>query len=249
MKLTLLQIVQDMLSSTDSENVSSVGETEDAGMCVNIANREFEKLISKYRWRHTRAFGKLDTTSNNHEMKVPTTAIAIVHDPVYYKNDRVYYMEPDRFLAYTIERNTSESNITEVNHVKVYTDRNPQHYTSFDDETLVFDAYPTASGLVSDDFDVILYTHPTSRLTSDGEFFDLPPQAYSALVERCVSVAMLEIKGDSQGAQIKKRSADNAVASLSRNARLVDVPDDRRKYIVTRRSARNTFNRTERIMP
>ena len=99
MKLTLLQIVQDMLTSTDSENVSSVGETEDAGMCVNIANREFEKLISKYRWRHTRAFGKLDTTSNNHEMKVPTTAIAIVHDPVYYKNDRVYYMEPDRFLA------------------------------------------------------------------------------------------------------------------------------------------------------
>ena len=47
MKLTLLELVQDMLVATDSENVSSVGETEDAGMCVNIANREFEKLISK----------------------------------------------------------------------------------------------------------------------------------------------------------------------------------------------------------
>ena len=48
MKLTLLELVQDMLVATDSENVSTVGETEDAGMCVNIANREFEKLISKF---------------------------------------------------------------------------------------------------------------------------------------------------------------------------------------------------------
>ena len=46
MKLTLLALVQDMLVATDSENVSTVVETEDAGMCVNIAKREFEKLIS-----------------------------------------------------------------------------------------------------------------------------------------------------------------------------------------------------------
>lgn len=249
MKLTLLQIVQDMLTAIDGENVTSVGETEEAGMCVNIANREFEKLLSKFRWRHTRTFGKLDTTANKHEMTTPSTAIAMMHDPVLYAGDRVYWMEPEAFLTYTISRNTADSNISEVNHIKVFTDRNPQYYTSFDDETLVFDAYPNASGLVSDDFDVILYTHPTSRLTSDGEYFDLPAQAYSALVERCVSVAIMEIKGDTQGAQFKKRSADNAVAALSRNARMVDVPNDRRKHLVTRRSLRNTFNRTERITP
>ena len=66
MKLTLLELVQDMLVATDSENVTDVGDTEDAGMCVNIANREFERLISKFRWRHTRAFGKLVVRANKH---------------------------------------------------------------------------------------------------------------------------------------------------------------------------------------
>ena len=249
MKLTLLQIVQDMLTAIDGENVTSVGETEEAGMCVNIANREFENLISKFRWRHTRTFGKLDTTAFKHEMTIPSTAIALMHDPVFYAGDRVYWMEPERFLSYTLSRNTADSNISEVNHIKVFTDRNPMYYTSFDDETLVFDAYPNASGLTADDFDVILYNHPTSRLVADGEYFDLPAQAFSALVERCVAVAIMEIKGDTQGAQFKKRSADNAVAALSRNARMVDVPNDRRKHLVTRRSQRNTFNRTERITP
>lgn len=249
MKLTLLEIVQDMLTATDSENVTSVGHTEDAGMCVNIANREFEKLIAKFRWRHTRTFGKLNTTANNHEMSLPSTAIAMVPDTLYYAGDRVYWMEPDRFLAYTITRNTSESNISEVNHIKVFTDRNPQYYTSFNDETIVFDSYPTGSGLNGDDTDVILYDHPTSRLTSDGEYFDLPPQAFPALVQKCVAKAILEIKGDTQGYTAERREADNAVASLARNARLVDIPDDRRKHIVPRRSMRNTFNRTERILP
>ena len=58
----------------------------------------------------------------------------------------------------------------------------------------------------------------------------------------------MEIKGDTQGAQAEKRDADNAVAALSRNARLVDILDDRRDNIIARRSMRNTFNRTIRII-
>lgn len=247
MKLTLLELVQDMLTATDSENVSTVGETEDAGMCVNIANREFERLISKFRWRHTRAFSKLAVTANKHEMKLKTGAIAIKPDSLYYSGSKMYWMEPERFLAYTITRATTESNILEVNHVKVYTDRDPQYFTSFDDETLVFDSYPDSSGLVADNTDCIVYQAPTSRLTSDGEYFDLPPQAFPALALRCIVKAIVEIKGDTQGGSFEKRDADNAVAALSRNARLVDVLNDRRDYIIARRSMRNTFNRTTRI--
>ncbi len=249
MKLTLLEIVQDMLTATDSENVTGVGQTEDAGMCVNIANREFERLISGYRWRHTRTLGKLEVTSNLNEMTLPTTAIALDPNTMYYAGDRVYWMDHDRFLAYTITRNTSESNISEVNNVHVYTDRNPQYFTSFNDSTIVFDSYPNSSGLLKANTDVMLYDHPTSRLTADGEYFDLPPQAFPALTQRCIARAILEIKGDTQGYTAVKREADNAIASLSRNARLVDIPDDRRKHVIPRTSMRNTFHRTERILP
>lgn len=249
MKLTLLEIVQDMLTATDSENVTSVGETEDAGMCVNIANREFEMLISKFRWRHTRAFAKLQVTAEENEMILPTSAIAIKPDSLYYADDRVFFMGEEDFLAFTITRSTSETNIEDSNGIKIYNDRNPQFYTSFDDETLVFDSIPTTDGLVASSTDCIVYNHPTSRLTSDGEYFDLPKQAFSALAQRCIARAVLEIKGDTQGYQAENRSANNAVAALSRNARLVDVLDDRRSHIVPRRSMRNTFNRTQRITP
>lgn len=238
-----------MLTATDSENVTGVGQTEDAGMCVNIANREFERLISGYRWRHTRTLGKLEVTSNLNEMTLPTTAIALDPNTMYYAGDRVYWMDHDRFLAYTITRNTSESNISEVNNVHVYTDRNPQYFTSFNDSTIVFDSYPNSSGLLKANTDVMLYDHPTSRLTADGEYFDLPPQAFPALTQRCIARAILEIKGDTQGYTAVKREADNAIASLSRNARLVDIPDDRRKHVIPRTSMRNTFHRTERILP
>jgi hypothetical protein len=248
MKLTLLELVQDMLVATDSENVSTVGETEDAGMCVNIANREFERLISKFRWRHTRSFSKLEVTSNKHEMTLATNAIALIPESVYYSGNRVFWMDEDNFLAFTIARNTTESNIEEINNIKVYNDRDPQYFTSFDDETLIFDAIPTASGLVKANTDCIVYLQPTSRLTSDGETFDLPPQAFAALNARCIVKAVREIKGDTQGAQAEKRDADNAIAALSRNARLVDIFDDRREHIVPRRSIRNTFNRTTRIV-
>ena len=249
MKLTLLELVQDMLVATDSENVSSVGETEDAGMCVNIANREFEKLISKFRWKHTREFSKLEVTSNKNEMTLASNAIAVDPNTVYYTDDRVYWMEPDRFLAYTITRLTSESNIIESNNVKVYSDRNPQYFTSFDDYTLVFDAYPNSSGLLKASTDVMVYTQPTSRLNADSEYFDLPAQAFPALAQRCIAKAVLEIKGDTHGYSAEKREADNAVAALSRNIILVDRPPDVRNNIIPRRSMRNTFNRTQRIIP
>ena len=249
MKLTLLELVQDMLVATDSENVSTVGETEDAGMCVNIANREFEKLISKFRWRHTRSFSKLEVTSIKNEMTLASNAVAVDPSTVYYSDDRVYWMEPDRFLAYTITRLTSESNIVESNNVKVYNDRNPQYFTSFDDYTLVFDSYPNDSGLLKANTDVIVYTQPTSRLNADAEYFDLPSQAFPALSQRCIAKAVLEIKGDSQGYAAEKLEADSAVAALSRNIILVDKPPDVRHNIIPRRSMRNTFNRTQRIIP
>lgn len=56
-------------------------------------------------------------------------------------------------------------------------------------------------------------------------------------------------KGDTQGYSVEKREADNAVAALSRNILLVDNPPDLRSNIISRRSMKNTFDRTKRILP
>ena len=237
MKLTLLEIIQDMLDAIDAEAVTSVGETEEAGMCVNLANRTFESIIIAKRWRHIRTYTSLSTTTNLNEMTTPTGTVALDPYNLYYNDALVEWLDPDEFLARTITRDTSESNITTINNVKVYIDRDPRYFTSDDDETLRFDAIPdNINGLVGADTLGLAFVAPTTRLSSDGEYFDLPAQMFPALDALCIANAVSELKGDSTEGQIKQRTARNMVAKLGRNARLVDIRNDIRKWIVPRRS-------------
>ena len=139
MQLTLLQLVQDMLVAIDAQVVNSVDETEEASMCVNIANRAYEEMISGYRWKHLKEQTKLSAGSNLNELVLPSGTYAVDPSNIYYDSEPVYYRTPENFMAMTIVRNTDESNIDEINNIKVFNDRNPQWFTTFDDETLVFD--------------------------------------------------------------------------------------------------------------
>lgn len=235
MQLTLLQIVQDMLTSIDAQNVTDVSETEEASMCVNIANRSYEEMMSGYRWKHLREFTTLSSTAVLNELTLPSGTIAIDPNNIYYDTQTVQYMDYERFMNLTIKRDTSASEIELIGTTKCYNDRDPQYYTTYDDFTLVFDAVPdNVSGLDTSVTSAIVWRVPTSRKTDDGDVFDLPTQAFPALSLLCQSKAMSELKGDTQeGARIYREYV-KAVASLARNARVIDIIPDRRKWIVPR---------------
>lgn len=243
-KLTLLQLVQDMLVAIDAEAVTSVGETPEAGMCVNIANRAFEQIAVYRRWRHFKQYSRLDAGSNLNELVMPSGTIAFQPNDLWYNDLPMQYMRPEHFQTFTIRRDTSESNIESVNDIKVYNDRDPDFYTSPDDETLVFDAMPdNVSGLDSTLSRAMIYKLPTSRLDSDSQQFDLPAVMHPALNTLCISLALGELKGDSQEATRYERRYIKQMGSLARNARLVDRMDDRRRWLVPRTS------QTRRLSP
>ncbi len=237
MQLTLLETVQRMLAAIDAENVTSVGETEEADMCVNIANRVFEQIAVSKRWRHFKSYGNLGTTAQNNELSVPSGTYALDPQSVYYNDQRVKWIEPDDFLWMTIRRDTSESNIEKVNGIKVYNDRDPIWFTSDDDETLRFDAFDTTS-ITGSNSDCIVFKLPTSTVTSGSANFDLPSSIYPAHTEYCIGRAMLELQQNSEGRGLIA-GAKGMLARLGRNARLVDTKNDLRKWIVPRRSSQN----------
>tara|TARA_R110000787_G_scaffold10406_6_gene35281 strand:- start:2097 stop:2846 length:750 start_codon:yes stop_codon:yes gene_type:complete len=247
MQLTLLELVQDMLTATDSENVTTLDETEEAGMCVSIANRAFEAMIYKLRWRHLKKLDTLTSSAFLNEMTVPSGTIAIDPNAIWYSDTLIQYMEPDAFLATTIVRDVSASNIVSSNNVKVYNDRIPSYVTSFNDSSMTFDAYPNSSGLVTNSADIIAWVGPTSRKVADADIFNLPAQAFSALTSKCIAMALNEVKGDTQGSTVSEREHRRQMAALGRNARLVDVRDDLRKYVVARQTLRNTTSNVRRI--
>ena len=254
-KLTLLELTQDMLAVVDSENVSAVGETEESGMCVNIANRAFESMATAGRWRHFRTYiSQLSTTGNTNELTLPSGCYSINLNSMYYENtantdfEPVYYKRPDDFQHFTIIRDTSASNISDINKTPTYTDRIPQFFTSYDDETLVFDANDSGS-LDGSKVRVIGWVFPTSRKAADADTFDLPARAYPALTLLCNSMALSELKGDSQEGNRVMRSHKQLLARLDKEARFIDPQDDIRQNIVPRRTRGMTSDIWQRLTP
>ncbi len=237
MQLTLLQLVQDMLVATDAQNVTTIDETEESSMCVNIANRAFEEMIGGFRWRHMREYAQLSTGVQLNELTLPSGTYSFEPNDFYYNDNIVYYMDTPRFIAITIARDTSESNIQETNNVKIFNDRDPQWFTSFDDSNLVFDSIPSVSGLDATKSRALIYKLPVARKSQDADVFDLPLQAFPALSILCEAKALGALKGDTQEAQRIYREYVKIVSALARNARVVDNLNDRRKHIVPRRGA------------
>ncbi len=237
MKKTLLEIVQDMLAAIDAENVTDVGETEEADMCMRIANRVFEQIAVSKRWRHFKSYSALTTTANDNELGMPTGAYAFDGKSVYYNDAYIQWMEPDDFLYMTIRRDTAESNIQKVNGIKVYNDRDPIWYTTDDDATIRFDAYNTTS-LVTSLSNIIVWTLPTTLVTANASVFDLPIPIYPAFVEYCIGRAVLELQQNPEGRNLIAE-AKKMLSRTSRTSRLIDnVSHDIRKHIVPRRSYR-----------
>ena len=234
MKKNLLTIVQDMLGAIEAENVSEVGETVESQMCVNIANRCYEDVISKFKWRHFKQKVNLESHTHLNVLVPPEGTRAIDPNNLWYGTSRVYYVDPDVFLDITRGR-ADDSTITTIDNIKVINNKVPQYYTSFDDWELVFDAMPDSiSGLNPSQSLALVVQHPTSRLALDEEFFDIPDVVFPALTNYCIGMAVSELKLDEEGSRKYIREYKAQLSSLIRNSRLIDKGDDLRKFLNTR---------------
>lgn len=248
MKKTLLRLVQNMVNSIDSESITSVGDTEESSMCVDIINRAYEFMMSGKRWRHLRLITSLTSGTELNVLLAPTGTIGVSSKDLYYNKKRVRFLTPEDFLAKTRGRDATVSTITKMGEFLVHTDRDPTFWTSDDDETLVFDGVPDATnGLNASLSQVIIWRLPTSELTADGQIFDLPPQVFPALQELGIAWAALELNKDGATHTIRMRNYTKLMNELLRLRRFIDTEDDLRDKIIARipRSTRRRITTTD----
>ena len=110
------------------------------------------------------------------------------------------FLEPQEFMNIVDGRNSAATNVTQVTDtsnikINVYKDRAPIYFTSFNETVLIFDAYDA-------DVETFLKTaknqcygkvYPTVTV-SDGFYFDLPPDAFSYLLNEAKSTCFLTLK-------------------------------------------------------
>lgn len=153
-KKTLLQIVQSILSDMDSEDVNSLSDTVEAMQIASVVEDVFYELAATRHVPEHSELMQLDALSDSSypsHFKYPANTRAV--DGIWYdvssdgtfQYREVKYKEPHFFLALVDNRATDTSvDVLDKNgstNLRIYSDRQPHYYTSFDDEYIIFDSY------------------------------------------------------------------------------------------------------------
>lgn len=241
-KMTLLAMVQDILSDMTSDNVNSISDTVESEQVAQVIKTLYLEMVDDpaLKLNHTYSLFQLtpsgDTDIPTH-MYLPDNVglmewvmyncILDVADPINYTPVR--YITPAEFSQMSAARNSSETNIQSVTDPEssvtllIRNDVNPSVWTSYDDETLVFDAF-------NSDVDSTLQQSKTQcwgRLAptwvhEDDAYPDLPDNLFSYLLTHAKEYCFDTIKQQPNRSVSKRaRSQDIKVTRAKQRTRNV----------------------------
>lgn len=237
MKSTLLDIVQEILSDMDSDEVNSISDTVESEQVAVIIKSTFNAMMVNRDWPHTRklvSFIASNTSNLPTHLKLKSNVkrmVSVTYNKVKSGETRkqylpVKYLEPDAFLRRQNALNSDKDNvdiITDPTGVEllIRNDLPPEYYTSFDDSFMVFDSYDNTvdSTLQESKVQAMAYILPTWK-HNDSAIPDLPDDAFPLLIEESKAKAQFKLRQfvDSK-AEVE---AGRQNRWLSRKARKID---------------------------
>lgn len=211
MKLTLLELVQDILSDMDSDECNSIDDTVESQQVAQIVKSTYQAMMSNRNWPHTRRLVEIEPSGDDAKpthMIVQESIKELIS--INYNKARagetrkryepIKWLEPDDFLRVTNRRNSDADNIDIIIddsgvELLIRNDLGPCYFTSFDDTTLVFDSYDKEvdDTLQGNKTQARAYVMP-EWVHLDDAIPDLPEEAFTALLEEAKSRAMLKLK-------------------------------------------------------
>lgn len=224
LKLTLLEIVQDILNDMDGDFVNSYTDTEESLQVAQIVKTTFAEFNTNNDFAHLRKATTLNSVSeaahpNYLSLPENTSKLEflaynqklVATDPDRFRE--VSYLYPDEFLRKVNGRDASSSNIlvvTDYNGVQlnIFNNRPPKFWTSFDDTFIVFDGYVADLGstVVGSESQATIIELP--QWTMDDNFIPkLPPELFPGFLAEAKSTAIYKLRQsyDQKAEQQSKR--------------------------------------------
>jgi len=211
MSQTLLGMVQDILSEINGDEVNSIADTEEADFVARLFRTTYRDLSSHTSWPHTRRAVALTARSDSSyptHFTVNTDVkklISVNYDVRANGETRrrykvMTYKDPDDFLVLLNLRDNTQPNVDIIIddsgiELLILNDKAPAYYTSFDDSSLIFDAYDSSvdSTLQETKLQAQGYIIPEFQLV-DTFIPDLPPDAFSLLYQETLSRVQLKAR-------------------------------------------------------
>lgn len=210
-KLTLIEMVQDILNDLDSDEVNHIDDTIEAQQVAQIIKTSYYEMLGHRNWPHMQKLIQLEASgslSRPNYLILPEN----LQELSYFKYDKakidapdmniqdVKYKEPDEFLRYIAGRKSSADNVETIidpsgTKLLILNDQAPSYWTSFDDTYLVADSYDREvdDTLKKSKTQAQAYLIPIwNRI--DSFVPDLPAEAFPALLEEAKSTAFIPLK-------------------------------------------------------
>jgi hypothetical protein len=210
-KMTLLAIVQDILSDMDSDNVNSINDTVESQQVAQIVKTTYEEIVANREWDHLKEMVQLTASGDSN---YPThMSISDGYQKIYWikynkeqtgdtrvKYEDVEYLDPKEFLDIVMSRNEDSSNITKISDYSgvdllIQTDAAPSYWTSFDDENIVFDSYDSSVDTTVQQSKTQVYALKEATWSALDTFTpDLPSKAFPFLVSEAKSTCFNSLR-------------------------------------------------------
>lgn len=233
MKMTLLEMTQDILSDMNSDEVTSITDTPESLQVANIIRTTYFEIISNRDWPHLRSLFQLESlesTSLPNYLQLPEVCQKVVKLKYNCKNSaelpddyrEIEYLYPEDFLDMCATRNSTADNTQEIVDPSwvaylILNDASPRYWTSFDDENLVFDSYDSGieNYLSILKAQVIGYSEPT--FTFEDSFIpDLPSKNFAYLLAEAKSTCFNTIAQEPNAKEEQKARRQRTYSSIEK---------------------------------
>lgn len=211
MRMTLLEMTQDILNDLDSDEVGSISDTVESQQVAQIIKTCFYEQIANRNWPHLRRLIQLEASGDLDKpnyLKLPDGLKELSSfkyevsksGETQKKMLDITYLEPDDFLRKVSSRNSDLTNVEQIidfsgSLILTVNDKAPEYWTSFDDRYIVTDSYDSAvdDTLKKSKTQCLAYVEP-AWVHSDEGIPEIPDEAFSGLLEEAKSTAFFTLK-------------------------------------------------------
>jgi len=211
MKLTLLEMVQDIMNDMDFDYVNDLNDTPEALQIATIIRTTYFELLTLRTWPHTKKLSSLQPSNDTSKPNYLRVSEAL-YDLDWIKYNRrglndtqdrwrdIKLVDPREFTNRVMNRNANESHVEVVEDwggtpLYIVNNKGPEFCTTFDDEWLVFDSYDKEVD------DVLQASKCQAMIVEEPEFVisndfvpDMPSKAFPYLLSEAKSVAFAALK-------------------------------------------------------
>lgn len=210
--MTLIEMVRNIhLDLTDGEYIYTINENMLSTHITEIIKTSYFNLIDSREWPHLLKSFQLTATSASTptHMTLPSTKTNL-HYVKYNRKPTgvgpnlftlIKFLPPQRFMNLVDARDDTLATVDIITDpsgipINIINNTSPTYYTSFDEQSIIFDSYDVAvdTYLTAAKTQCYGMVYPTYT-ESDDFYFDLPPEMFNLILNDAKSTAYLTLRG------------------------------------------------------